>query len=149
MFTWRERSDHTLQTTALVNEAYLRLMDWKNVRWQDRVHFVGVAARLMRYILVNYAKRKPFHRVSVQHGSLDNIPEASERRSADLVAIDGALNALARFDPCKGQIVEMRFLGGLSNEEIAEVLDVGPITVIREWNKAKAWLYEELSAKRT
>ena len=124
-------------------------MAWKNVRWQDRAHFVGVASRLMRYILVDYAKRKPFHRVFAQHVALDNAMGASERRSTDLVAVDDALNALARFDPRKGQIVEMRFFGGLSNEEIAEVLNVAPITVIREWNKAKAWLYAELSAART
>ena len=145
----QERPGHTLQTTALVNEAYLRLMDWKNVQWQDRAHFIGVAARLMRYVLVGYARRQPHVKAAAQHVSLDWALEVSPKRSADLVAIDDALNALAAFDARKSQIVELRFFGGLSVEETAEVLKVAPITVIREWNKAKAWLYDELSAKRS
>jgi len=143
----QERPGHTLQTTALVNEAYLRLMDWKNVQWQDRAHFVGVAARLMRYILVGYARRQPHRKVGAQQVSLDQALEISHGRSADLVAIDDALKALAAFDVRKSQIVELRFFGGLSVEETAEVLDVAPITVMREWNKAKAWLYDELANK--
>ncbi len=143
----QERSGHTLQTTALVNEAYLRLIDWKNVEWQDRAHFFGVAARLMRYVLVGYAKRRPQHKGAGewQQVSLDQALEVTPERSANLVALDDALNALAAFDPRKSQIVELRFFGGLSVEETAEVLQVAPITVMREWNKAKAWLYDELS----
>jgi len=142
----QERPGHTLQTTALVNEAYLRLMDWKNVQWQDRAHFVGVTARLMRYILVGYAKRQPHRKVAAQEVSLDHASlEVSTSRSADLVAVDDALTDLTALDPRKGQIVELRFFGGLSVEETAEVLQVAPITVMREWNKAKAWLYDALS----
>jgi RNA polymerase sigma-70 factor, ECF subfamily len=140
-----ERPGHTLQTTALVNEAYLRLIDWKNVEWQDRAHFFGVAARLMRYILVGYAKRQPQRRAAAQQVLLDEALEVSSQRGADLVALDDALNALATFDPRKSQIVELRFFGGLTVEETAEVLQVAPITVMREWNKAKSWLYDELS----
>src|SRR5262245_41284704 len=142
----QERPGHTLQTTALVNEAYLRLIDWKNVQWQDRAHFVGVAARLMRYILVGYARRQPHRRVGCQV-SLDHALEVSPSRSPDLVAVDDALKTLAAFDTRKSQIVELRFFGGLSVEETAEVLQVAPITVMREWNKAKAWLYDELANK--
>ena len=144
----KERPGHTLQTTGLVNEVYLRLMDWKNVQWQDRAHFVGVAAHLMRHILVGYARRQPHRRAGAQQVSLDQAIEVSPKRNFDLVALDDALNALAAFDPRKCQIVELRFFGGLSVEETAEVLQVAPITVMREWNKAKAWLYDELSAKK-
>ena len=143
----QEHPGHTLQTTALVNEAYLRLMDWKNVQWQDRSHFVGVAARLMRYILVGYAKRHPRYKCGEQQVSLDRTLEVAHNRSADLVALDDALTALAAFDLRKSQIVELRFFGGLSVEETAEVLKVAPITVSREWSKAKAWLYEELTLR--
>jgi RNA polymerase sigma factor (TIGR02999 family) len=140
-----ERQGHTLQTTALVNEAYLRLIDWKSVEWQDRAHFFGVAARLMRYILVGYAKRKPRYKAGLQQVSLEAALEVSPARGADLVALDEALHSLAAFDARKSQIVELRFFGGLTVEETAEVLQLAPITVIREWNKAKAWLYAELS----
>ena len=143
----QERPGHPLQTTALVNEAYLRLIDWKNVQWQDRAHFIGVAARLMRYVLVGYARSQPHSKAASQQVSLDQALEVSPKRSADLVAVDNALNALAAFDQRKSHIVELRFFGGLSVEETAEVLKIAPITVMREWNKAKAWLYEELSAK--
>jgi RNA polymerase sigma factor (TIGR02999 family) len=142
----QERPGHTLQTTALVNEAYLRLMDWKNVQWQDRAHFVGVAARLMRYVLVGYAKRRT-HLKGAAQVSLDDALGISSSRSPDLAAVDEALNALAAFDPRKSQIVELRFFAGLSVEETAEVLEIAPITVMREWNKAKAWLYDQLSPK--
>ena len=142
----QERPGHTLQTTALVNEAYLRLMDWKNVQWQDRAHFIGVAAHLMRHVLVGYARHQPQGKAA-QYVSLDQAMEVVPKRSPDLVALDAALNALAAFDPRKSQIVELRFFGGLSVEETAEVLQVAPITVTREWSKAKAWLYDELSAK--
>lgn len=143
----RERPGHTLQTTALVNEAYLRLIDWNSVEWQDRAHFFGVAASLMRYILVGYAKRRPQQKGGGQlrQVSLDQALEVSPQRSVDLVALDDALNTLAVFDSRKSQIVELRFFGGLSVEETAEVLGIAPITVMREWSKAKAWLYEEMT----
>src|SRR2546422_4996157 len=109
----QERPGHTLQTTALVNEAYVRLIDWKNVRWQDRAHFFGVSARLMRYILVGYAKRRPHQKGAgrLQQVSLDEALEVSAERSADLVALDEALDGLAAFDSRKSQIVELRFFG--------------------------------------
>lgn len=141
----QERPGHLLQTTALINEAYLRLIDWKNVEWQDRAHFFGVAARLMRHILVAYAKRLPQRKAGLQQVSLDGALNISPQPGADLVALDDALNGLAGFDPRKSQIVELRFFGGLSVEETAEVLKVAPITVMREWKKAKAWLFDELS----
>ena len=133
----RERPGHTLQTTALVNEAYMRLIDWKSVEWQDRAHFFGVAARLMRYVLVGYAKRRPQRKAGRQQVSLDQALEVSPERTADLVALDDALNSLATYDPRKSEIVELRFFGGLTVEETAEVLQVAPITVMREWNKAQ------------
>jgi RNA polymerase sigma factor (TIGR02999 family) len=145
-YLMRERPGHTLQTTALVNEAYMRLIDWKSVQWEDRAHFFGVAARLMRYILVGYAKRRPQQKGAgdLLQVSLDQALDVSPRRGGDLMALDDALNALAVFDSRKSQIVELRFFGGLSVEETAEVLGIAPITVMREWNKAKAWLYDEL-----
>jgi RNA polymerase sigma factor (TIGR02999 family) len=143
----QERPGHTLQTTALVNEVYLRLIDWQQVRWQDRAHFLGVAARLMRYILVGYARSRPDRKGvgNLRQVSLDQAWDVAPERGADLVALDDALNSLAAFDARKGRLVELRFFGGLSVEETAEVLQVSPITVMREWNKAKAWLYHELS----
>jgi RNA polymerase sigma factor (TIGR02999 family) len=142
----RERPDHALQTTALVNEAYLRLIDWKTARWQNRAHFFGVSAQLMRRILVDFARQRPRAKEGSLHQvSLDEALVISSERSADIVALDEALKGLAELDPRKSQIVEMRFFGGLGVEETAEVLKVAPITVMREWNKAKAWLYRELS----
>jgi RNA polymerase sigma factor (TIGR02999 family) len=143
----QERSDHTLQTTALINEAWLRLIDWKQVSWQSRAHFFGVSARLMRYILVDFARvRKQQKRGGrAQHVSLDEAAAISADRSDDFVALDDALHALARYDPRKCQIVELRFFGGLSVNETAEAMQLSPITIIREWNKAKAWLYQELN----
>jgi RNA polymerase sigma factor (TIGR02999 family) len=144
----RERPDHALQTTALVNEAYLRLIDWKSARWQNRAHFFGVSAQLMRRILVDFARQRPRARDGTAHQvSLDEALVISSDRSADIVALDEALQALAELDPRKSQIVEMRFFGGLGVEETAEVLKISPITVMREWNKAKAWLYRELSRR--
>ena len=141
-----ERPDHTLQTTALVNEVYLRLIDWKNVRWQNRAHFFAVSAQLMRRILVDFARSRPGLREGkARHVSLDEALVVTEEQSVDLVALDDALTALKAFDPRKSQIVELRFFGGLSVEETAEVLKLSPITVMREWNKAKAWLYRELN----
>jgi len=142
----RERPGHSLQTTALVNEAYLRLVDYERMQWQDRAHFFAVSAQLMRRILVEHARRHNLKRGGgVPHVSLEDTAEVGADRTADLVALDDAMNALARLDPRKVQVVEMRFFGGLSVEETAEVLKVSPITVLRDWNTAKAWLYRELS----
>ena len=146
----RERPDHALQTTALVNEAYLRLIDWKTARWQNRAHFFGVSAQLMRRILVDFARQRPRAKDGTAYQvSLDEALVISSERSADIVALDEALKALAELDPRKSQIVEMRFFGGLGVEETAEVLKIAPITVMREWNKAKAWLYRELSRRES
>ena len=147
----RERPGHLLQTTALVNEAYLRLIDWKGVSWQNRAHFLGVAAQLMRHILVDFARKRPLVDGAQEavHVSLNEALHLAPEKSAEVIAVDDALRALAHFDPRKSQIVELRYFGGLTVEETAEVLGVAPITVIREWNKAKAWLYRELSKKVT
>lgn len=142
-----ERAGHSLQTTALVNEAYLRLVDYKHMQWQDRAHFFAVSAQLMRRILVDHARRHNLKRGgNVQHVSLEAAAVVGGVRSADLVALDEALHALAQLDPRKAQVVEMRFFGGLSVEETAEVLKVSPVTVMRDWSTAKAWLYRELSS---
>jgi RNA polymerase sigma factor (TIGR02999 family) len=142
----RERGDHLLQTSALINEAYLRLIDWKAARWQNRAHFFGVAAQMMRRILVDFARRRPrAAEGEARHVSLEDALVIAEERQPDLVALDEALVALAELDERKARVVELRFFGGLSVEETAEVLKLSSITVIREWNKAKAWLYRELS----
>ena len=141
----RERAGHVLQPSGLVNEAYLRLIDWKNVEWKNRAHFFSVSAQLMRRILVDFARQRPrLAGHTAAHVSLDEALSVSADRSDDLVALDDALNGLAEIDERKSRIVELRYFGGLSNEEIAEVLQISTITVIREWNKAKAWLYREL-----
>lgn len=141
-----ERDGHSLQTTALVNEAYLRLTDYKRMRWENRAHFFAVSAQLMRRILVEHARRHNLKRgAGVHHVSLDDAVTVGSGRSADLVALDDAMQALARLDPRKVQVVEMRFFGGLSVEETAEVLKVSPATVMRDWSTAKAWLYRELT----
>lgn len=143
----RERPDHLLQTSALINEAYVRLIDWKAVRWQNRAHFFGVAAQIMRRILVDFARRRP--RVDGDQEairmSLDEAMTITAERDPDLLALDDALKNLATIDERKSRIVELRFFGGLSVDETAEVMKMSSITVIREWNKAKAWLYRELS----
>ena len=147
----RERSGHTLQTTALINEAYVRLIDWKQVSWQNRAQVLGVAARLMRRILVdfarsrNYAKRGgPVRQVI----SLDEAPAVWQNRARDFLALDEALRSLSVLDERKSQIVELRFFGGLTVEETAEVLNVSSRTVLREWDLAKAWLSRELAPER-
>jgi RNA polymerase sigma-70 factor, ECF subfamily len=141
-----ERPDHSLQATALVNEAYLRLIDYKRMQWQDRAHFFAVSAQLMRRILVEHARRRnQKRRAGVQRVSLEEAFDVSSERAVDFVALDDAMNALAQIDPRKVQVVEMRFFGGLSVEETAEVLKVSPITVMRDWNTARAWLYRELT----
>jgi RNA polymerase sigma factor (TIGR02999 family) len=150
----RERAGHVLQTTALVNEAFVRLVGWQDVNWQNRAHFVGMAARLMRHILVDIARRRA--RSAEGPGALvvdlADVDPAAPVRSRDLVALDDALRELSEHDPRKTQIVELRFFGGLTLEEIAEVIGVAPITVSREWAKARAWLRREVShsaSKRT
>ena len=142
-----ERPGHSLQTTALVNEAYMRLVDYKRMQWQDRAHFFAVSAQLMRRILVEHARRHNLKRGGgVPHVSLEEAAVVGgQRPAADLVALDDAMNALARLDPRKVQVVEMRFFGGLSVEETADVLKVSPVTVMRDWSTAKAWLYRELA----
>ena len=145
-----ERAGHSLQATALVNEAYVRLVDYKRMRWQNRAHFFAVSAQLMRRILVETARRHNLKRGGgAQHVSLDDAILVGGNRGADLVALDDAMNALARLDPRKVQVVEMRFFGGLSVEETAEVLKVSPVTVMRDWSTAKAWLYRALANETT
>jgi len=143
----REREDHLLQTSALINEAYLRLINWKDVRWQNRAHFFGVAAQMMRRILVDFARQRGRieKEIEARHISLDEAMTVTNEKDMDLVALDEALQSLGKVDERKSKIVELRFFGGLSVDETAEVLKVAPITVMREWNKAKAWLYRELS----
>jgi RNA polymerase sigma-70 factor (ECF subfamily) len=144
----RERSGHSLQATALVNEAYLRLTDYNRMQWQDRAHFFAVSAKVMRRILVDHARRhnnkrgRGLQRVPLEDVGLVVLAEDSE---TDLVALDEALIGLTRLDPRKAQIVEMRFFGGLTLEEIGEVLKVSTGTIKRDWRAAKAWLYQELS----
>jgi RNA polymerase sigma-70 factor, ECF subfamily len=143
----RERTGHSLQTTALVNEAYLRLTDYKRMRWENRAHFFAVSAQLMRRILVDHARRHNLKRgAGVQHVSLEDTAVVDEH-DEDLVVLDDALQALARFDRRKAQVVELRFFGGLSVEETAEVLKVSPITVMRDWSTARAWLYREMKGE--
>jgi RNA polymerase sigma factor (TIGR02999 family) len=144
-----ERPGHTLQTTALINEAYLRLIDWKNVHWQSRAHFFGVAAQVMRRVLVDFARSRHYAKrgIGAQQVSLDEAITIHEDRSAELIALDDALKSLAKIDPRKSQVVELRFFGGLSAEETAEELKVSQRTVEREWRLARAWLYRELRGK--
>lgn len=146
----RERPEHTLQATALINEAYLRLIDAKRVRWQDRAHFFGVAARLMRQILVDFARERGYQKRggAVRQVSLDEALVVGKKQDEDLVALDEALSALAETDLRKSQVVELRFFGGLSIEETAEALKVSPETVRRDWRLAKSWLLQKLSEKQ-
>lgn len=143
----RESPGHPLQTSALINEAYVRLIDWNNAHWQNRKHFFGVAAGMMRRILVDIARRRPrtLEGTRPQQVSLEAASELSHQSDADLVALDQALCDLAAIDPRKSRIVELRFFGGLSVAETAELLDISEATVIREWNKAKAWLYQAIT----
>ena len=145
-----ERPGHSLQTTDLVNEAYMRLVDYKRMHWQNRAHFFAVSAQLIRRILVEHARRRNLKRgAGIRHVSLDDVAVAGGGRSADLVALDDAMKALAQVDPRKERVVEMRFFGGLSVEETADVLKVSTVTVMRDWSTAKAWLYRELSARKS
>jgi RNA polymerase sigma-70 factor (ECF subfamily) len=142
----RERAAHTLQATALVHEAYLRLVDQRRVRWQNRAHFFGIVAQLMRRILVDHARA---HQAAKRGEgqvklSLDEAINVSAERAAEVVALDEALTSLAELDEQQSRIVELRYFGGLSNQEIAEVLGISAPTVTRQWRLAKAWLYHEL-----
>ena len=141
-----ERVGHTLQATALVNEAFVRLIDVRQVKWQDRAHFFAMSSRLMRRILVDFARSKGYQKRGggAQKVSLDDALVVATEPGQDLVALDDALNALAAFDARKSQVVEMRFFGGLSVEETAEALNVSVDTVMRDWKLAKAWLQREL-----
>jgi RNA polymerase sigma-70 factor (ECF subfamily) len=145
-----ERLGHILQTTALVNEAYLRLIDWKDVRWQNRAHFFAMASQTMRHILVDYARtqRREKRGGGAVHVSLSQAKGIPLETSTDLVALDEALRKLESFAPRQARIVELRFFGGLSLEEMAEVLNVSVGTVRRDWSLARAWLYRELSQEK-
>jgi RNA polymerase sigma factor (TIGR02999 family) len=147
----REQSGHTLQTTALVNEAYVRLIDWKNVRWQNRAHFFGVSAQLMRRILVDFARSRRSRKRGSGVGAvtLDDAAFVSDEKGTDLVALDEALVALTELDARQSKIVELRFFGGLTNEEVAEVLKVSEGTVRRDWSLARAWLHRELVNRKS
>lgn len=142
----RESPGHTLQTTALVNEAYLKLVDQKKCSWQNRAHFFAIAAQLMRRILLDHARanKRTKRGGGATHVELDLVVVLSPEQSDDLLALDEALSKLATFDSLKSKIVEMRYFGGLSVEEAAEVLQVAPITIMRHWNLAKSWLQREL-----
>jgi len=142
----REGPNHTLQPTALINEAYLKLIEWNSVEWQSRVHFYAVASKMMRRVLVNYA----LSRGSLKRGgdavlvSLVEAESVADRQNADIIALDAALERLAQFDPRKSQLVELRFFGGLTAEEAAEVIGLSLRSVNREWSLARAWLFREL-----
>lgn len=146
----RERHGHTLQTTALVNEAFLRLTDARQIRWQDRAHFLGISARLMRRVLVDYARRRGFHKRGgdAQRVTFNEALVTASDPALDVVALDRALDALAKADARKSRVVELRFFGGLSVEETAEVLKVSTDTVKRDWRLAKLWLLRELEGQK-
>jgi RNA polymerase sigma factor (TIGR02999 family) len=146
----QERPGHTLQTTAVVHEAYLRLIDQKHVQWQNRAHFFAIASQMMRRILITHAQS---HAYAKRGGgalkvSLDEAAVLSPERASDLIALDEALKGLTAIDLRRSQVVELRFFGGLSNEEIAEVLNISTNTVTRDWNVAKAWLHREMSKEQ-
>jgi RNA polymerase sigma factor (TIGR02999 family) len=144
-----ERDNHTLQTTALVNEAFLRLVDLRRIRWQDRAHFLALSARLMRRILVDHARARSYQKRGggAVNVTLDEALVGSAERGADLLALDDALEDLARVDARKSQVVELRFFGGLSVEETAQALKVSSETVTRDWRLAKVWLLREISRR--
>lgn len=143
----RESPGHTLQTSALVNEAYLRLIDQKNVRWQNRAHFFGIAAQLMRRILIDHARKAQYAKRGggAIQVSLDEAAAVTEARAAELLAVDEALEKLMTMDARKGRLVELRFFGGMTEEETAEVMGISVPTVQREWRAAKAWLHRMLT----
>jgi RNA polymerase sigma factor (TIGR02999 family) len=142
----REKHGHTLQTTALINEAYVRLVDQKDVHWANRSHFFAISARIMRRILIDHARRNLYAKRGggAQRVSLDDNATFADSAS-DLILLDEALRSLAELDPRRSQVVELRYFGGLNNEEIAGVLQISENTVTRDWNMARAWLYQQLS----
>jgi RNA polymerase sigma-70 factor (ECF subfamily) len=145
-----ERPNHLLQPTALVNEAWLRLIDWQNVEWQNRAHFFGLAAQMMRRTLMEYARVQHREKRGGREGiqvSLSEAANVAPERSADLIALDDALQALEKLDPRQARVVELRFFAGLSQEEVAEALNVSVGTVRRDWSLAEAWLFRELNRK--
>ncbi len=143
----RENPGHTLQATALINEAYIRLVDQTRVRWQNRAHFLAIAAQTMRRILIDHARSHQYAKrgSGASKISLDEAPALSAQQASDLVELNEALTRLAAIDPRKSRVVELRFFGGLTTEEAAEVLQTSPATVLRDWSMAKAWLYREMS----
>jgi RNA polymerase sigma-70 factor (ECF subfamily) len=143
-YVQRERNGHTLETTALVNEAYLRLAGQKKIEWQNRAHFFAVTAQVMRHILIDHARRRHYakHGGDVRQVSLEVAETMSQERASELVALDEALDELAKLDPRKSRVVELRYFGGLDLEETADVLEVSLMTVRRDWRAAKAWLYK-------
>lgn len=145
-YVQRERNGHTLETTALVNEAYLRLAGQKKIEWQNRAHFFAGTAQVMRHILIDHARRRNYakHGGEVQQVSLAEADVMSNERAAELIVMDEALSELAQLDLRKSRVVELRYFGGLSLEETAEVLEVSVMTVRRDWRTAKAWLYRRI-----
>jgi len=145
----RQRADHTLQTSALINEAYLRLIDHKNMRWENRAHFYAVAAQAMRRILVDHARSRGYAKRGggALKVSFDEAVIGAEERAAELIALDDALQDLVAIDPRKCQIVELRYFGGLSVDETAEVIGVSSVTVMREWRSAKGWLLKAITKR--
>jgi RNA polymerase sigma factor (TIGR02999 family) len=143
----RERKGHTLQTTALINEAYVRLVDQRNVRWANRSHFFAISAQIMRRILIDHARRHAYAKRGggAQQVSLEEVAMVAREAGSDLIKLDEALKILAKMDPRRCHVVELRYFGGLSNEEIAGVLKVSENTVTRDWNLARAWLYQQLT----
>ena len=141
-FMGRERNNHTLQTSALINEAYLKLVDQDETNWQNRAHFFAVSAQIMRHILIDHARSYGYEKrgAGAQRLGLDDVKVFSEERAGELVALDEALTDLATVDPRKSRLVELRFFGGLNIDETAEVMNLSPTTVQREWRAAKAWL---------
>jgi RNA polymerase sigma-70 factor (ECF subfamily) len=143
----RERAEHTLQPTALVHEAYMRLVDQERVQWRSRAHFFAIAAQMMRRILVDHARRRGAARRGDRQIVLTDVDAFGAEVSPDIIAVDEALDALSAVDTEKGRIVEMRFFGGLSNQEIAEVLGVSLVTIARHWRVARAWMYRYLTCE--
>jgi len=147
----RERKGHTLQTTALINEAYVRMVDQKNVNWANRSHFFAISAQIMRRILIDHARRHAYAKRGggAQQVSLEEVAALVPEQGRELMRLDEALKSLAEQDPRRSQVVELRYFGGLNNEEIAGVLHVSENTVTRDWNMARAWLYQQLSENAT
>ena len=143
----RERKGHTLQTTALINEAYVRLVDQKNVQWANRSHFFAISAQIMRRILIDHARRHAYAKRGggAQQVSLEEVATVASDQGRELIQLDEALKSLAEMDPRRSQVVELRYFGGLNNEEIAGVLHISENTVTRDWNMARAWLYQQLT----